>query len=683
MTRSPIDDDSKGDRERRILLSLLEDQKAAMDALQASQIRLRTIFDTEPECVKLLAADGSLLEMNTAGLRMLEADTFAQIANHCVYPLVVAEHRPAFEKLVAEVFRGQPGTGQFQITGLKGGRRWMETHAAPLRDAAGKVTALLGVTRDITERKQSEATIASQTRALERIARGAPLAEIFNSLLRDLEALSPGMLCSFLKLDPDGAHLRHLAAPSLPEAYTRAIDGEAIGERAGSCGAAAFRRAPVIVEDIATDPLWADYRALALAHDLRACWSTPIFDDRQAVLGTFAIYYRQPGRPTAQHRKFIDIATGLASIALGREHNLTALRVSENRFRQLTELTSDFAYSLRVQPDGRPEGEWLTDSFGRVFGYSLPEIIARGGVLSLAHPDDRAVTQAHLQRVLAGQTDVCEMRFVTRAGESRWLRDYARPVWDDTAKHATHIIGAAQDITERKQGEHKLAESKEQLRALLARLQRTQEEERTRVAREIHDELGQLLTGLKMDVRWLERKLSEPGLPPAFNSLLDRAVGASELADATIAVVQKIAAELRPGALDHLGLEVALTREARRFQDRSGLPCTVTAAANWSVPSVQIANELFRICQEALTNVLRHARATRVAISLRVEGSDLVLEVDDDGVGMAQAELSASRSLGLLGMRERAALCGGTVAFEPNPPRGTRVTVRVPVELHG
>ena len=138
----------------RQVMAQLELRRQARELI-ASEHRLRTILDTEPECVKLVAADGSLLEMNLAGLRMLEADSFDQVANRCVYPMVVEEHRGAFQALNEAVFAGGSGLLEFQIVGLKGGRRWLETHATPLRDAAGQVTALLGVTRDITEQRRA------------------------------------------------------------------------------------------------------------------------------------------------------------------------------------------------------------------------------------------------------------------------------------------------------------------------------------------------------------------------------------------------------------------------------------------------------------------------------------------------------------------------------------------------
>lgn len=285
--------------------------------------------------------------------------------------------------------------------------------------------------------------------------------------------------------------------------------------------------------------------------------------------------------------------------------------------------------------------------------------------------------QLHLR--LRGTTapQVCELRLVRRDGATFWAELTATNAADEGGATVMRLMFS--DITARRQAAQELEESHAQLRALLGRLQRAQEEERIRMAREIHDELGQLLTGLKMDLHWLERKLSEPGLPPALNSLLDRAVAASELADATIATVQRIAAEMRPSVLDELGLEAALHQEARRFQSRFGVECAVVGAAPWPAVPPAVANELFYICREALTNVARHASATRVELRWHAAPDAAVFEVSDDGIGLTGAALDAAHSLGLLGMHERALQCGCTIAFEANQPSGMRVAVRVPL----
>jgi PAS domain S-box-containing protein len=213
-------------------------------------------------------------------------------------------------------------------------QRWFENRIYPSDDG------LSIFFHEITERKRAEQAahesarlLNGQNEVLELIARGAPLQDTLSLLLHVIETQSPGMLCSILLLDPDGIHLRHGAAPSLPKGFTRAIDGKRIGPNAGSCGTAAFLGEPVVVEDIATHPLWQDYRDAALEHGLRACWSTPIFDAQQRVLGTFALYFRNVTRPDQRRRELIDMATQTAAIAIVKHKETEALRASEELLR--------------------------------------------------------------------------------------------------------------------------------------------------------------------------------------------------------------------------------------------------------------------------------------------------------------------------------------------------------------
>ena len=158
--------------------------------------------------------------------------------------------------------------------------------------------------------------LEGQNLVVELIARGESLYQVLDTLLRIIQLQCPGMLASILLLDADGTHVRHGAAPDLPEDYVRAIDGLPIGPQAGSCGTAAFTRKSVIVGDIATDPLWNDYRDVALKNNLRACWSTPIFDSERHVLGTFAMYFRAPGLPSQDHLRLADVSTHIAANAI-------------------------------------------------------------------------------------------------------------------------------------------------------------------------------------------------------------------------------------------------------------------------------------------------------------------------------------------------------------------------------
>jgi len=212
------------------------------------------------------------------------------------------------------------------------------------------------------------------------------------------------------------------------------------------------------------------------------------------------------------------------------------------------------------------------------------------------------------------------------------------------------------------------------LRALAARVQSVQEEEQRRIAREIHDELGQALTALKMDLSWMTNRL-----PPDSGSLLEKTRSMAAQIDSMVHSVRELAARLRPEALDELGLPAAIKWQAREFQLRAGIRCNVTVPAGELVLDQERATALFRIFQELLTNVARHAAATKVDVTLRqVEGS-LLLEVTDDGCGIVEKQIRSPSSLGLLGMRERAAPFGGRLEIGPRRGKGTSARVLIPV----
>ena len=236
-----------------------------------------------------------------------------------------------------------------------------------------------------------------------------------------------------------------------------------------------------------------------------------------------------------------------------------------------------------------------------------------------------------------------------------------------------------QDITERKRAEEALRRSREQLRALTSRLQSSREEERTRISREIHDQLGQLLTALKLDLHSVKRNILTLAEVDRRDGLERKTNSALELADDAITSVQKIATELRPIVLDRLGLAAAIEGEAQSFQSRTGIPCECLLPVKPLAVPPDASTAIFRIFQEILTNVARHAKASHVEVALEMDGNDLLLEVTDDGVGIRESDLANPTSLGLLGMQERAAILQGSVTFTRNPDKGTTVTVRVPL----
>jgi signal transduction histidine kinase len=235
----------------------------------------------------------------------------------------------------------------------------------------------------------------------------------------------------------------------------------------------------------------------------------------------------------------------------------------------------------------------------------------------------------------------------------------------------------AQERHDRLLAEVQLRESHKQLRSLSVYLQHVREEERTRIAREVHDELGQALTSCKLDASWLAHHL-----PRQQKELSKKAEKLSTDIDATIQTVRRIATELRPGILDHLGLAAALEWQAQEFQTRTGIRCQVSARLQEPPLDPELTTTFFRIFQETLTNVIRHAEATHVDVHLKEDAARVILEVKDDGRGISQEEISDPMSMGLLGMRERAALLGGDFRIQSlRGGKGTRACVAIPRRL--
>ncbi|MGZ5506947.1 MAG: GAF domain-containing sensor histidine kinase [Limisphaerales bacterium] len=242
------------------------------------------------------------------------------------------------------------------------------------------------------------------------------------------------------------------------------------------------------------------------------------------------------------------------------------------------------------------------------------------------------------------------------------------------------LSNAIANTLERKKAEELVLQSREQLRALSGRLQSLREEERTRLSREIHDHLGQLLTALKFDLRSVERKVAALQDGEARNVLNNKLASAQKLADETLVSVQKIASELRPGILDRVGLAAAIESEVRAFQSRTGVQCECKIPTDTPPIPQEHATAAYRICQELLTNIARHAKATHVRVGLGYNNGWLVLEVRDDGVGIRSSEIDNPESLGILGVHERAAMLGGTTTFEGSPGEGTTVIVTMPFQ---
>ena len=310
----------------------------------------------------------------------------------------------------------------------------------------------------MTDRWSSDQFNRGQSAILRRVAEGAPLGEVLDALARLIEELLPGVLCSVLLLSEDGRHLVHSAAPSLPADFSRAIDGSEIGPWAGSCGTAAFLGSTVIAADLATDPHWDDYRELAIPYGLRACWSSPVLRRDGAVLGTFAVYYREPHEPTASELALVREATDLARIVMEQSRSERTLRQSEERYRSLVAATAQAVWVLGA--DGAlvaPLSTWPA------FTGTTEEEIDAGGWLRAVHPDDRKRTETAWIRALSTRTSFeIEHRIRRADGEWRTMIGHAVPLFDEQGQ-IKEWIGAHTDVTAQRRVEAARRESEAKL----------------------------------------------------------------------------------------------------------------------------------------------------------------------------------------------------------------------------
>jgi PAS domain S-box-containing protein len=331
--------------------------------------------------------------------------------------------------------------------------------AVALRDENGRILKWYGVLTDIEDRKRAEALLTGEKRILEMVAKGDPVVQILDSLCRLVEEKASGVLTSILLVDGD--RLRHGGAPSLPKTYTDAIDGVAIGPCVGSCGTAAYRGEQVIVDDIATDPLWADYREAALPHSLRACWSTPVFSSQHKVIATFAMYYREPCSPSARDQEIIEQITHLAGVAIERRLTQEALRRSEAYLAEAQKLTHTGSWAHN--PSMNKTTYWSEEMF-RICGLDPQQHVPdREESSQRLHPEDRDRVYEVTERAFHEKGDFDEeYRLLLADRTVKHLHVIGHPVLDETGQ-LVEYVGTAADVTERKRAEEELRRLNQEL----------------------------------------------------------------------------------------------------------------------------------------------------------------------------------------------------------------------------
>lgn len=660
--------------------------------VRKSEARLQAIFSQSSIGVVVTDPAGRVQETNPAFEELLgfTAEELQHKTLHDLTPSADRDGLRAFLPRVGSAGTNRGRTAEQQFIRRNGQLIWAKVTGNALRGASGEVLALVGLVEDITARKRAEVEERRFLRSLhalnecnQMMVRAEDELELLRAICRIIVEQSDYRMAWVGFAESDAAKtLRPVAQAGLPEGYLETLhltwaDTE---KGRGPAGMAIRTRQHFVVQNVATEPFF-PWRDEAIRHHCAAGISLPLLRDNQAF-GALTIYAAEPDAFDSAAVALLtelanDLAYGIVSLRTrdGHRRAEAALQASEAKYRRLHESMTDAFASVDLTGFVRESNRAFRD----MLGYS-PEELAKLTYMDLTPEKWHAFEQniVETQILKRGYSDVYEKEYRRKDGTifPVELRAFLMP---DEAGQPMAMWAIVRDITERKRAKELLEKSREQLRALLARLQRLREEERTRIAREVHDVLGQLLTGLKMDLAWCERRYGRIAEDELRQSLQEKLATTVRLADTMIETVQKISHELRPSVLDNLGLPAALQFEARQFQERTGIACELSPVPDHLVVRPDQATGIFRIFQEILTNVARHARATRVCVEFGQSGGTLLLRVSDNGCGISAEAISDPCSLGLLGMSERAFLMGGSVDIRGQPGQGTTVTLAIPL----
>ena len=343
------------------------------------------------------------------------------------------------------------------------------------------------------------------------------------------------------------------------------------------------------------------------------------------------------------------------------------LRDSEERYRGLFEVESDALFLVDRETgrfiDANPAAE-------KMYGFSRKDFLKLKAADVSSEPENtrKAISQGKTWTPLCWHRRKDGTVFPVEIGGGYF----------EYQGHQVHVA-AVRDISERERAQDELRRSQEGLRRLAARIERVREDERIRIAREIHDELGHVMTDLRLDLAWVSRRLGEVGIT-ARSAVRRRIVTMSQRAEASAHIVRRIATELRPAVLDTLGLAAAIEWQGREFQQRTRIKCQVQIPGKLPSLGAAQSSAMFRMFQELLSNVAQHARASSVQVRLAKRQGRLHLQVSDNGRGITKAEQGSPIALGLLGVHERAMILGGAVAVAGLPRRGTTITISLPID---
>jgi len=565
---------------------------------------------------------------------------------------------------------------------------WTRVNGRPLRNPNGELLGGVIVCSDITQIKEEELFRAGQSHVLEMIASDAPLADVLTSLVLLMEGQAEGLRCSILLLNRDGKHVRHGAAPNLPEAYVKAVNGAPIGPRNGSCGTAMYTRKPVVVTDVMTDPLWADYRELARICGLRACWSTPILAPQGDVLGSFAMYRQETRGPRPEEMRLTQIATHIAGIAIERQRVQGTLRERDARINFAAE-SADLAFWV-IYPEQNTA--WMSDKGRKIYGFDSNLPLTRDLICSRVHPDERAAVHAAFDRACASLGIFeSEHRLVLPYGKTRWVIVRGRCLEDEQG-HLLELIGVTIDVSAQKQSNLQLQIQREEMShlnriALMGEMTAS-------VAHELNQPLTAIANNASAARRFLERGNVDPAL---LQQLLQDMVADSQRAGEVIRGIRALVRKDKDVVRSVLNLNAVIADTLRLVSsDVLSRESVVTTEMDHNLPQVEaVPVQMQQVLLNLIINALDAVEALppaerRIIINTRsLNGESAEVSVRDFGAGLPKdrpekvfdhffSTKQTGMGMGLTIVRSIVETHGGKISAENAPDGGARFFFRLP-----
>lgn len=654
------------------------ERRRAEEALIKSEEKYRTLFEESFDGLFITSPGGRILDMNKKGVSMFGYDSKEEVLSLDLAKDVYA-NQPDRQRILAMV--NERGTAEYEIEVKKKSGERMTAYCAltAVREGDGAITSYRGIIHDITERKQAEQEHLAHLRffeSMDRVNRTIQAADDLDQMMRDALDL-------ILELfDCDRAWLVY---PCDPEADVWRVPMERTRpEYPGVL--------PVNVE-LPLDPAGAEmYRILR--HEPGPVQFGPgsphkvpnkIADGFKVQSFIATALYPRAGKPWAlglhqcshprvwtreEERLIREIGRRLseALTSLTTHRNLLD---SENRYRRITSAMTDYMYSVGVE-HGQAKETRHGPGCRMITGYTAEEFAADPYLwITMVAPEDRKAVEDQTRRVLAGEdVPAIEHRLIRKDGRQRWVLSTIVPRRDPHGRIQSYD-GLIQDVTERKQAEEMLRNYTNRLRTLSARLMEARESERRHISHELHDEIGQSLTGIKLSLDGLRRK--------ADPSVAESLCGIQEELNHLMERVRDLSLNLRPAHLDTLGLLPTLQWHFKRYTEQTGMAVDFVHDRDVRRLPMEIETVLYRVVQEALTNAARHAEVESVRVALTVGDRDVRVAIEDEGTGFdVKDALESGRTMGLSGMRERVDDLGGSLTIRSAPGEGTQLTISLP-----